>query len=172
MFSNYIFWWTAFKVQRSKARQCQRVWCFIQWHNFDVFVQTKFRNMIKNWRASACLFFSEALKLSYAKATTDDLAEASVFIKHRYSNKKINRHLSCCLAFSFLVVRKAFLATQFFEVTCETFSVIILISGLRKMLAIRLQFGQYYNWLVIDIDETVQIIFRSFLLIRWTIPGE
>jgi len=34
------------------------------------------------------------------------------------------------------------------------------------MLAIRLQFGQYYNWLVIDIDETVQIIFRSFLLIR------
>ena len=166
------FWPTAFKMQRSKEEQYQHVSRSIQWHNFESFVQTYFRNMIKNWRVSPCLFFSEALKLSYAKSADRWFGRNERHYQTSIFQQKDKQAPLMLPSLQFSLRTESSSGGTVVAVTCETFSVIVLISGLGKMRAIRLQFGQYCNWAVIDIDETVQIRFRSSLFILWTIPGE
>ena len=161
------FWSTAFKVQRSKEEQYQHVSRFFNGIISIALCKLTFGIWLKTDEFPLAYFSVKLSNYHMSKATTEDLAETSVIIKHRYSNKKINRHLSCCLASSFLLGRKALQEAQSSLSHAKPFQWLFW-----KMRAIRLQFGQYCNWAVIDIDETVQIRFRSSLFIRWTIPGE
>ena len=106
------FWSTAFKVQRSKEEQYQHVSRFFNGIISIALCKLTFGIWLKTDEFPLAYFSVKLSNYHMSKATTEDLAETSVIIKHRYSNKKINRHLSCCLASSFLLGRKALQEAQ------------------------------------------------------------